>query len=205
MNKQLKDKRYLTPVEVADLLLVSPITVRQWAQKGLLSARITAGGHRRFSREAVEELARKLGKDDLWDDTGDAVDVAKRNRVLVVDDDRQLNGMLVALLRARGGDVEVDSAFDGFEAGAKVHTFRPHVVLLDITMPGLDGIEVCRRLKSDKSTVHIRVVAMTGMYNVVAAQKILAAGADQFLGKPFTNDAVLEACGLLVTNAANTT
>ena len=195
MARTVKDKRFLTPTEVADMLLVSPITVRQWAQKGVLPARTTAGGHRRFSRETVQEFARKMGMGEA-DRSGEA------RRVLVVDDDRQLNGMLVELLRARGENVAVDSAFDGFEAGSKVQSFRPHVVLLDIMMPGLDGFEVCRQLKSDVTTVHIKVVAMTGHYSPATAQRILAAGADQFLRKPFVNDDVLAACGALAVAAA---
>ena len=190
MTRSIKDKRFLTPTEVADMLLVSPITVRQWAQKGVLPARTTAGGHRRFSREAVEAFARKLGMGERPS--------GEPRRVLVVDDDRQLNGLLVELLQARGGHVVVDCAFDGFEAGSKVHAFKPDVVLLDIMMPGLDGFEVCRRLKSDVTTMHIRVVAMTGHYSPATAQRLLAAGADQFLSKPFSNDEVLAACGLPV-------
>lgn len=197
MTRSLKDKRFLTPTEVADMLLVSPITVRQWAQKGVLPARTTAGGHRRFSREAVQEFARKLGMGER--------SLEEARRVLVVDDDPQLNGLLVELLKARGGHVEVESAFDGFEAGSKVHAFRPHVVLLDIMMPGLDGFEVCRRLKSDVTTLHIRVVAMTGHYSPATAQRILAAGADHFLSKPFGNDEVLAACGLPAVATAQAT
>ncbi len=55
------DKPYLTPNEVATLFMVSPITVRQWAQKGLLKAEVTVGGHRRFLRGEVERFARDHG------------------------------------------------------------------------------------------------------------------------------------------------
>lgn len=185
-----KRKPYLTPNEVAELLLVSPITVRQWAQKGLLPARLTAGGHRRFHRETVEAFARRMGITEVGDP-------ADELRVLVVDDDRQLNGFLVELLRTRGSGVQVAAAFDGFEAGRLVQTFKPHVVVLDLMMPGLDGFEVCRRLKNDVSTLHIRVVAMTGHYAAETAKRILAAGADRFLKKPFESRELLEACGVL--------
>ncbi|MEJ2132399.1 MAG: response regulator [Gammaproteobacteria bacterium] len=191
----MKDKKYLTPTEVADLLLVSPITVRQWAQKGLLEARTTVGGHRRFSIDSVRRFAREMGRSgNLGEDDG--------RRILVVDDERSINKFLVDLLEERGGDVVVDSAFDGFEAGRKVATFRPDIVLLDIMMPGLGGIEVCRRLKSSVETMQIHVVAMTGFSDPELASKVLAAGADRFLRKPFKNDDVLEACGLLEITAA---
>ena len=185
---------YLSPNEVAKLLKVSPITVRQWASRGLIDATTTAGGHRRFTLEAVRRFASERGI-VLPREAGGPV-----QRVLVVDDDRQLNRFLVELVNAwsrrMNADIRVESAYDGFEAGAKVHTFDPDVVLLDLMMPGMDGFEVCRRLKEDTNTCHMRVVAMTGYYTPERVQKILATGADRFLRKPFSNAEVIEACGL---------
>ena len=74
-------KEFLTPHEVATLLMVSPVTVRQWAQKGLLAAQTTAGGHRRFAIETVAAFARERGI-DLPGITA---------RLLIVDDNRQFN------------------------------------------------------------------------------------------------------------------
>ena len=185
---------YLSPNDVAKLLKVSPITVRQWATRGLIEASTTAGGHRRFTLEAVRRFASDRGI-VLPREAGGPV-----QRVLVVDDDRQLNRFLVELVNAwsrrMNAEIRVESAYDGFEAGAKVHTFDPDVVLLDLMMPGVDGFEVCRRLKEDTNTCHMRVVAMTGYYTPERVQKILATGADRFLRKPFSNAEVIEACGL---------
>lgn len=185
---------YLSPNDVAKLLKVSPITVRQWATRGLIEASTTAGGHRRFTLEAVRRFASDRGI-VLPREAGGPV-----QRVLVVDDDRQLNRFLVELVNAwsrrMNAEIRVESAYDGFEAGAKVHTFDPDVVLLDLMMPGVDGFEVCRRLKGDTNTCHMRVVAMTGYYTPERVQKILATGADRFLRKPFSNAEVIEACGL---------
>lgn len=185
---------YLSPNEVAKLLKVSPITVRQWASRGLIDATTTAGGHRRFTHEAVRRFASERGI-VLPREAGGPV-----QRVLVVDDDRQLNRFLVELVNAwsrrMNAEIRVESAYDGFEAGAKVHTFDPDVVLLDLMMPGMDGFEVCRHLKEDTNTCHMRVVAMTGYYTPERVQKILATGADRFLRKPFSNAEVIEACGL---------
>ena len=187
-------KDYLSPSEVARMLKVSPITVRQWASRGLIGATTTAGGHRRFTLEAVRRFASERGI-VLPREAGGPV-----RRVLVVDDDRQLNRFLVELINAWSrrtqGELEVESAHDGFEAGSKVHTFDPDVVLLDLMMPGVDGFEVCERLKSDTATCHMRVVAMTGYYSPDRVQRILASGADRFLRKPFSKVEVLEACGL---------
>lgn len=184
---------YLTPNEVASLLLVSPITVRQWAQKGLLEAQTTAGGHRRFARAEVERFAREKG-----------IELPNQNRrVLVVDDDRQLNNYLVALMETSVSDVQVFSALDGFEAGRMVQEYKPEIVLLDIMMPGMDGVEVCRSIKEDAKTRHALVVSMTGHHTPELERRVLDAGASVLLKKPFSREELLNECGLTLTNAAS--
>jgi len=179
------EREYLTPNEVATLLQVSPVTVRQWAQKGLLPAQTTAGGHRRFARGIVEAFARDRGM----------VTAAVRPSLLIVDDNRSFNDFLAALFRVEVPDLEIHCAYDGFEAGRLVVLHKPAVVLLDVMMPGVDGTEVCRRLKQDPQTAAIRVVAMTGFHSPEVERKMLAAGAEVLLRKPFSAAEVLAACG----------
>lgn len=185
---QQTPKSVLTPNEVAELLMVSPITVRQWAQKGLIEANVTAGGHRRFTLEAVRRFARE--RDLVLPELSTSV-----HSLLVVDDDRQLNQFLVALFTTQVDDLTVYSAEDGFEAGRMVTAHRPDVVLLDVMMPGMDGVDVCRRIKASPQTAHIRVVGMTGFHTPEVASRMLAAGAQALLKKPFDNAEVLTACG----------
>jgi excisionase family DNA binding protein len=183
------DRDYLTPNEVATLLRVSPVTVRQWAQKGLLAAQTTAGGHRRFSRDVVDRFAAERG-----------IEVARqRQGLLIVDDNRSFNDYLAALFAVEVPGLEIHSAYDGFEAGRLVVLHRPSVVLLDVMMPGVDGTEVCRRLKADPETSRIRVVAMTGFHSPEVEKTMLAAGAEILLRKPFTSAEVLAACGFAKT------
>jgi len=184
----------LTPTEVAELLAVSPVTVRQWAQKGLIEARTTPGGHRRFTRESVIDFARRMAMT-----LPDGFDTAPRTRVLIVDDDRQFNGMLVALFKQKYPGVEVAFAYDGFDAGRQVSRFKPTLVLLDIMMPGMDGVEVCRSLKADEASRTARVIAMTGHHTRELEQRIITAGAERLLKKPFSTDELLAVCGLTET------
>jgi len=184
-----KGKSYLTPNDVATLLMVSPVTVRQWAQKGGLSALTTPGGHRRFLRHDVERFARERGI-ALQPPAGDSL------RILIVDDDKQLAGYLVELFANREEAVSTQTAHDGFEAGAKVQTFQPHIMLLDLMMPGLDGFGVCHQMQEDPNTKAVRIIAMTGYHTTGNVQRILAAGAEVCLPKPFPNDELLEAIGL---------
>ncbi|MCK5664612.1 MAG: response regulator, partial [Thiotrichaceae bacterium] len=146
---------YLTPSEVAKLLLVSPVTVRQWAQKGWLKAELTGGGHRRFLRYEVERFAFERGL-TLHAQSSDEL------RVLIVDDDRQFSNYLLELLSIENGVKAVEVAHDGFEAGLKVPNFNPNIILLDLMMPGMDGFTVCRHLKEQPATRAIRILAMSG-------------------------------------------
>lgn len=173
-----KPKPYLTPTEVASLLMVSPITVRQWAAKGLLKAELTLGGHRRFMRHEIERFAREHGLRLQRQDADD------RTRLLVVDDDPQLVKLVADMLSDRP-DLAIETARDGFDAGVKVQQFGPDILLIDLKMPGLDGFEVCRRLKADPNTRGIRVIAMTGYPSPENTARALEAGAERCLAKPF--------------------
>lgn len=180
------DKPYLTPNEVATLFLVSPITVRQWAQKGLLKAEITVGGHRRFLRREVEHFAREHRLSGARFASGPSL-----ARLLVVDDDRQLVGYLRELL-SEIENLQVETAYDGFDAGTKMQVLRPHVVLLDLMMAGLNGFEVCQRIKADSQTRDARVITMTGFTSPENTDRSLLAGAEQCLAKPLEAAVVLE-------------
>jgi len=184
------DSPLLTPTQVAKALQVAPVTVRQWAQKGLLPAQVTAGGHRRFERDVVVEFARTRGMR-----LGGELLNSSANRVLVVDDDEQFNRFLCDLLRTEQPQLDIETAHDGFDAGRMVARHDPSIVLLDLMMPGLDGVEVCRRIKADPATSDIRIVAMTGHHSDALETRILAVGAYCLLQKPFGIDELFIACG----------
>ncbi|MDD5387941.1 MAG: response regulator [Gallionellaceae bacterium] len=169
-------KPYLTPNEAAALLMVAPATLRVWADKGLLKAHTTAGGHRRFLREDVDNFQRERDQINPHS-AGECL------RILIVDDETSLTRYLTALLKDIAG-THTATAGDGFSAGHLVHTFHPDVVLLDLMMDGLDGFQVCRQIKSDASTRHIRVIAITGYPTTENIERILAAGAETCLPKP---------------------
>ena len=189
-DSDINNDSLLTPTQVAQALQVAPVTVRQWAQKGLLAAQVTAGGHRRFERDVVVEFARAKGMR-----LGGELLNSPANRVLVVDDDRQFNKFLCELLRTEQPQLDIETAFDGFDAGQMVARHSPSLVLLDIMMPGLDGVEVCRRIKADEETRDIRIVAMTGHHSDALETRILAVGAQRLLQKPFGIDELFVACG----------
>ncbi len=106
----------------------------------------------------------------------------RRSRVLVADDTESIRALYKKLLATDGH--EVLAVADGEAALAAVHEYQPDVVLLDVTMPILDGLEVCRRLKSDPATRLTPVVLVTGLSDLQDRIKGIEAGADEFLSKP---------------------
>lgn len=101
-------------------------------------------------------------------------------RILVVDDDRALAEMLSMVLQSEGFLTE--HSFDGAEALEKFRAMRPDLVLLDVMLPGLDGIEVCGRIRQESGTPIIMLTARTDTVDVVRG---LEAGADDYVMKPF--------------------
>lgn len=186
MNKD-KKREYLTPTEAAELLLVSPVTVRQLAQKGDLPAKITPGGHRRFFIQDIENYARSKGIQ-----IGGLNESDGQLKILIVDDDKQVRTLLVELFKAKVSESIVETASDGFEAGLKVFEFKPDVVILDFMMPGLNGIEVCRNIRNNKNHKHAKIIVITGYYSEENVNAIKEAGADACLAKPIKFDVLFE-------------
>ena len=113
----------------------------------------------------------------------------RTRRVLVVDDNEDANVSLGVLLELEGH--EVANSFDGPACLEKVRAFLPDVVLLDIGLPGMDGYEVARRLKSDPATRHVYLVALTGYGQASDLQDARNAGFDNHLLKPAQPEAIL--------------
>lgn len=106
----------------------------------------------------------------------------RRALVLVVDDTADNREMYMEYLRFKG--FSVIGAVNGAEAIAKARQARPSVILMDLTMPGIDGWEATRILKSDPATRGIRIVALTGHAEPWSRARAMLVGCDLFLPKP---------------------
>src|SRR5205823_9309649 len=104
-------------------------------------------------------------------------------RLLLVDDDPGLRALLRATLDAV--DVEVDDAEDAPSARAAIGQQRPDAIVLDVNLPGMDGLAFCRQLKSERETKEIPIVVLSGS-DGGTAEAALEAGAESFLRKPFS-------------------
>ena len=109
-------------------------------------------------------------------------DAPTRARILVADDEPAIREYEASLLSELGH--EVLAAADGAEALELARTKQPHLILLDIMMPELSGIEVCRQLRADPRTRDIRVIVVSAVEAKRALEESIIAGADDFLAKP---------------------
>jgi len=126
-----------------------------------------------------------------------SINNSERGRVLIVDDDRKILDLLVELLQIEG--YEIATALDGSEAFELAISFDPDVVVSDVVMPVVGGLELCRHLKEDPRTAYIPVLLISGRIpSDDAGIEGLHAGADDYLDLPFRNEELLVKVAQLV-------
>src|SRR5829696_3062883 len=126
-----------------------------------------------------------------------SISTSERGRVLIVDDDRKIRDLLVDLLELEG--YEVSTAPDGAEAIDLALSFDPNIIVSDVVMPVVGGLELCRRLKEDPHTAYVPVLLISGLIpSDDAGIEGLYAGADDYLDLPFRNEELLVKVARLV-------
>jgi len=176
----------LSTVEAARMLGVAVSSVSRWIDEGKLIAGRTPGGHRRIERD---DLVKFLRKQNL---RIPAALAPSPPRVLIVDDDKQFARWLQEEIQERFPDCDVTLAFNGYPAGEIIGHFKPKVVILDLRMPGIDGFEVCSRLRSNPLFKDTRVIAVTADASAEATSRILEMGARACMSKPLDMDAMTD-------------
>lgn len=105
-----------------------------------------------------------------------------KSRILIADDNEPNRELLEAYLS--GIDCEIAAASDGQDTLAKVKSFQPDLILLDVMMPKLSGFEVCQKLKADPALRKIMVLMVTALNEAGDIERAVKAGTDDFLSKP---------------------
>lgn len=177
-------KAVYTTGEVAQICKVSQQTVIRCFDNGKLRGfRVPGSDHRRIPRESLLQFMKD--NDIPIDRLGDG-----RYRVLIVDDDQAIVDMLVDLL-GRDGRFEIRTANNGFDAGALTAEFKPDLMVLDYMLPDINGDQVCERVRRDPSLAGTKIIIVSGAVDPSEVDRLIAAGADEFVKKPFDVEALI--------------
>jgi CheY-like chemotaxis protein len=131
------------------------------------------------------------------------MDPAKK-KILIIDDEEDLCVLAGHALTTVRADIEVISARDGLSGIERAGAERPAVIILDVMMPGIDGYEVCRRLKADPRTREIPLVMLTASSDPHLNRKAFEAGAVACLTKPYNRGALVNCVDVALASSART-
>ncbi len=166
----------LSTGEVASRAGVTRTTVLHWVKSGKLRAAFaTAGGHYRIHKAELERfLAARSGPDKR----------GLQNVILIVDDEPSILDVVQRALRPAFPGWRMETASDGVDAGMKLLRLTPALLVLDLMLPGIDGFEVCRLVRSDPQLREVAILCITGYKHPGIYEQALEAGADECLFKP---------------------
>lgn len=202
-------KRILTAREAAEYLRVSLATLNRIEKEGALVPFRTPGGHRRYSLAMLDEYlersrqrspsanpSTKRAKNAQGDGGSDSA-----VRILVVDKEPDTVDLIIRALREDSDAYEFASATNGYEAGIQVVAFEPGLIILSIEGPGINGFEVCKKIKDDPETAQIRIVGIVGVAEDRRIEETLRCGADDCLIKPLQIEELQRSVRYLITKS----
>jgi len=150
-------EKVLTTREAAKLLGVSLRTIQLWVESGVLKAWKTAGGHRRISSDSVDALRREKSQ-ALGAKSG-----AGRLRILVVEDEPDILRLYRMMIENWGLPVELITAANGFEGLIRLGQYLPDVLITDLRMPGMDGLEMIHTLSADHEFEGMEIIVVSAV------------------------------------------
>lgn len=180
--------RLFSALEVANICGFKNQTAINWIKKGDIKAFTTPGGqYRVYPEDLIEFMSSRNMRIPR-----ELLELAEGNKalrkVLIVDDDEQLNSLIKQFLIKKFPDFSITQAFDGFEAGKLVFEVKPGLIILDIDLPGINGHELCKKIKGDPNLGSPRILTITGLADPDMEERVLAEGADAFMPKPLNFD-----------------
>lgn len=184
-------KTVFTTGEAAKICKVSQQTIIRCFDSGQLKGFRVPGS--RFRRIPRDVLYKFMKENQI---PTDALESGKR-KALIVDDDEELVELIQDSLE-RDGRFEIRTANNGFDAGMMVKEYHPDVIILDVMLPDINGKEVCQRVRSDSALDDVKIVCISGMVEQDKVTELKAAGANDFVQKPFEVDKLIDrVCKLL--------
>ncbi|HHH76404.1 MAG TPA: response regulator [Phycisphaerae bacterium] len=181
----MKDKAVFTTGEAAELCNLSQQTIIRCFDSGKLEGfRVPGSRFRRIPRESLIKFIKENGLplDGFKND---------KIKVLIVDDDQQIIELFIDVLAA-DGRFEVATAQTGYDAGLMTQQFLPDLIVLDYMLPDINGNVVCKTIRKNQDFANTKILIISGMVNPAEVADLMAAGADDFIKKPFNIENVIQ-------------
>ena len=180
---------FLSTGKIARYCETTVVQVNRWINNGDLKAFRTPGRQFRVTKDTFREFLERHEMPISEEFFGKK----NKKKVLVADDDEDLVSSICKVLRIYNKDLEIEISHDGYEALMKAGDFKPDLLILDIRMPKIDGLEVCRRIYKNRTiTPQTKILAITGHSESYDRDTVLKSGADEYLLKPFDMETLLE-------------
>jgi two-component system OmpR family response regulator len=186
-------KKPLSVGQVADICRISKKTVLNWIYDGGLKAFTTYGGHYRVWPANLKKFLDTTGMDIPFD----FIDERTTN-LLIIDDDADYARMLKSAIKAELPNVEVTSTDDGYEGLVMIGDIKPQVVVLDIRMPKVDGMQVLELLKNRKVEHEMKVLVVSAYLDEKTRKQLKTTVADYALDKLTDVDVLVKTIVALV-------
>ena len=171
----VETKRTYTTGEVATLCNVTKRTVIKWIDSDKLRGYLVPGStHRPVTRQGLADFMHRHG---MPDPSG----ALPLPRLFIVDDDRDFTDLLKEALRDQ---FDIEIAGSALEAASRIPLFRPNLILLDIRLPDLSGLDVCRHFRDYKRERKVPILCMSAYGHEIDVAEVRKCGADDFLPKP---------------------
>ena len=172
-------------LEVAKLCGVVNQTAINWIKNNHLKAFKTPGGQFRVYPKDLAEfmLSRNIQIPSMLRSLCPDCQLFP-NSLLIVDDDRGFNTVVAKFMEKRVGALSVYQAFDGFEAGSLMVEKQPELIILDLDIPGIDGLDLCRRIQDSDRFGKPQIIVITALENDEVEENVKNLGIYSFLKKP---------------------
>ena len=195
----MKTQRTLKTGEIAQYCDVHQRTVSRWIANGQLKGHKLPGGgkYRVFFADFIEFLhLQQIPLPDALQSFGNGTLSPAKKRILIIDDDVAMRNAVRRVLLPMQHDII--SAQDGFQAGVKIVAEKPDLVILDLSMSGVDGFDVIRFIRQRPDLAGLKILVLSGLAPAELAQSI-GLGANDAMAKPFDNRELLTRVTILLS------